>query len=325
MKKWQIAVSILLVFALGTTAGAYGSRIIFKKRVNRVLESEGTPGIKVIQGMLSRLDLSDSQRSSIEKIVNENNEKWEVIRQEYEPQIKELYETVIEETKKELTPEQREEVEQMSDKVQRRLPPRTTSPPGSSSPPHNSSNPPEASQMPGSSTVPYGGATPQTSEPPEASSVPPEMSQQPFGPKSNSDRVTEIIEQLQIGTDNSATIKSIIEMDIQTQETMRDTFEKSQANAEAEYREEAEEVKIQTEKELSEFLSAQQMETYRQLRNPEEPKLDDFGFEGPGEDMNYKDYKQDKEFKQDKDFKQEDLSNPPEDQSGNNQKGTWAL
>lgn len=288
MKKWQIAVSILLVFALGTAAGAYGSRVTYKKRVNRVLHSEGTPGITVIQSMLGRLDLSEAQRTSIKTILDEKNEKWETIRQEYEPQIQELYATVIEEAKKELTDEQRVEMEQMSAKVQRRLPPRTSSPPGSSSPRTSK---------------------PEASAPPEAA-VPPEMSQ-PFGPKSESDRVAEIMEQLQIEAENSSALRSVIESDIQTQESMRDTFEKSQADAEAKFQENLEEAKIQTEKKLSKLLTTDQMELYRQLRNPEEPKPDDFGFDGHGEDMNRKEFQQE--------------GTPPEGQMENNRKVTWSL
>lgn len=281
MKKWQIAISILLVFALGTAAGAYGSKVIFKKRVSRALHTEGTPGIKVIQGMMGRLDLSESQRASINAIVDENNKKWESIREEYEPKIKELYETVIEETKKELTDEQRKEIEQMSAKVQRRLPP------------HNASKP-------------------RSSIPPEGESGPPAMDQ-PFGQKSDPDRVAGILEQLKIDPEKSAEVQSIIETDLGRQQALRAEFEKNQTSAEEKFQKEMTEVQTATEKKLAGLLTPEQMGIYRRMMSPEEPRPDeprpenfgnDFGFDAPGD------------TKQPKDFNQGELPIHPEGQPG---------
>lgn len=275
MKKWQVAISILLVFAIGTAAGAYGSRVMFKKRVSRALQTEGTPGITVIQGMMGRLDLSESQRTSINAIVDENNKKWETIREEYEPKIKELFETVIEETKKVLTDEQRQEIEQMSAKVQRRLPRRNTSPPRSSSPP-------ESSSPPRSST-------------PEGGSGPPAMNQ-PFGQKPDSNRITGILEQLKIEAEKSAEVQSIIKTDLVRQQALRDEFDKSQASAEEKFQKEMADVQAATEKKLSGLLTSQQMEAYRRMMDPEEPHPenfgDDFGFEVPGDAMQPKGFNQ---------------------------------
>lgn len=267
MKKWQIAVGILLVFALGTAAGAYGSRVIFKKRVNRVLHSEGTPGIKVIQGMVRRLDLSESQKTSINAILDENNKKWEAIRQEYEPQIKELFETVIEQTKKELTPQQREEVEKMSAMVQRRLPPHSSSRMRSSAPPEGS-------------------------QPPE-SSAPPNMGQ-PYSSKPNSNRVVAIMEALQIDAKKSAAVRTIIEADLQTQAALREDFQKTQEAAEEKLRKKIAKAQLAIERKLEGFLTSDQMEKYRQLTHRDTPPPDDFMFDIPGDTMEPKGFQEEK-------------------------------
>ncbi len=275
MKKWQIAVSILLVFALGTAVGAYGSRAIFKIRVNRALHTTGTPGIRFIQSMVGRLDLSDSQRTSIKAILDENNKKWEALRQEYEPKIKELFENVIEETKKVLTPEQRKEVEQMSANVQRRLPPRSSSQPRTSAP-----APPE-----GSSDL-------RSSEPPEATS--PRAMSQPPGPKSSTNRVGRIIEALKLDKDKSVKVQSIISAGLEKQKKMRGDFQASQTAAEERFQKETTDAQLATEKELQDLLTPEQMETYRQMITRENPHPDDFGFDNPDEAMDRKDFKQDK-------------------------------
>jgi Spy/CpxP family protein refolding chaperone len=264
MRKWQIAISILLVFAIGTAAGAYGSRVIFKKRVTKALRTEGSPGIRVIQGMMERLDLSDAQRSSIGAIVDENSEKWETIRQEYEPKIKELYQAVIEETKKELTEEQRKEIETMSAKVQRRLPRRNTSPPRNS---------------------------PQTE-----GAGPPVMSQ-PFDQKPDSELIAGIMAKLRIDEKKTAEVQSIIESDLQRQQILRGKFEQSQAAAEQKFQEKISATKADTESKLEKLLTPEQMEVYRRIMTPEEPppeepRPEEFGFEGPEEGMAPKEHQQ---------------------------------
>lgn len=278
MKKWQIAISILLVFAIGTAAGAYGSRVMFKKRITRALRTEGSPGIRVIHGMMDRLDLSEAQKASIDAIIEENNEKWETIRQEYEPKIKELYETVIEETKKELTDEQRNEIETMSAQVQRRLPRRNTAPLRSASPPEGSG---------------------------------PLSMTQPFGKKSKSDLAAGIMEQLRIEEEKSAEVQSIIEADLKRQKALNNELEKSQAAMEQKFQEKISDIKADTEKKLEKLLTPEQMETYRRVMTPEEPPPEEplpekfgeafgpaetppeeFGFDGRGNGVEPKDYNQ---------------------------------
>jgi hypothetical protein len=259
MKKWQIAISILLVFAVGTTVGAYGSRVIFKNRITRALRTEGSPGVKVIQGMMERLDLSEAQRASINDIIDKNNEKWETIRQEYEPKIKELYETVIEETKKELTDEQREEIESMSAKVQRRLPRRNVTPPRASTPPEGS--------------------------------VPPSVTQ-PFGQKPDPERLANIMDRLQVEKGKSAAVQSIIEADLQYQLAFRDELEKSQAAVEKKYQKKIADIKAATEKKLEKYLTPDQMGIYSRMMTPEEPRPEEFGFDTPGAAMEPMDFNQ---------------------------------
>jgi Spy/CpxP family protein refolding chaperone len=296
MKKWQIAVSILLIFALGTAAGAYGSRVVFKKRVSKALKSEGTPGIRVIQGMVGRLDLSESQRAAINAIVEENNEKWESIRQEYGPKIEALFETVIEETKKELTPEQREEIENMSANVQRRLPRRSNSPP-------RSAGPPEGSTSPDASMPPRSPGPPESSGPPDKD--------QPYVPPPNSDRVAAILDELGADPEKSAALRTIIETDLETQDALWEAFQQSQAAAEDNFRKEQEGVQLETEKKLENLLTPEQMETYRQLTRREEPPPDDFMFDIPGDTRG--------DTRERKNFRQEEMQTPAGGEFGNTQ------
>ena len=258
MKKWQIAVSILLIFAVGTAVGAYGSRVNYKNRVSKALTSEGTPGIKVIQKMVGRLDLSESQRTAISAIVDENNETWESIRQEYEPKIQALFKTVIEETKKELTPQQREEVEKMSADVERRLPRRSHSSPRSAASPE--------------------GSVPSDMDPPHVS-------------KSNPGRVAAILDELQVDPDKLAALQTIIEADLEIREVLREDFQKSQESSEEKFHKESDNAWLATEKKLEGLLTPEQIETYGQLMRREEPPPDDFIFDMSGETRKQKNFR----------------------------------
>lgn len=265
MKKWQIAISILLVFALGTAAGAYSSRVMFKEKVKKALRTEEPPGVQFIHWMMGRLDLSETQRASINAILDENNKKWETIHEEYSPQINELYETVIEETKKVLTDQQRKEIEQMSAKLQGRLPRRNYSRPRSSAPKEGSGGPPSMNQ--------------------------------PFGSKPEPDRVANIIEELHIKK-NAAEVRPIIEADLKRRQMLGDELEKSQAAAEEKFQKDMADAKAASEKKLSKLLTPEQLETYKRMMSPEEPRPENFGndfeFDAPGDAMEPKDFNQGK-------------------------------
>jgi len=293
MKKWQIAISILLVFALGTAAGAYTSRVMYQKKVKKVLRTEDPPAVQFIHWMMGRLDLSEAQRTSINAILDENIKQWEAIQEEYGPQIKELYETVIEETKKVLTDQQRQEIEQMSAKLQGRLPRRNYSRPRSSAPPEGS--------------VPPEGSAPSESSP--RSPVQPETSgPRPFGQNSDENRIAGIIEQLQIADEKSAEVQSILKEDLARQQLLRENLEKSQVDAEEKFQKDLAEVQSTTEKKLEGLLTAGQIETYRRMLNPEERRpenfRDNFGFDAPGNAM------------QPNGFNQEQLPIRPDRQAG---------
>ena len=226
MKKWRITVGILLVFALGTAVGAYGSRMMFKKRVSSVLHAKGPPGSWAMQRMFHRLDLSETQKKSIDAILGESNKKWEAIQQEFEPKMTALFEKVIEDTKKELTPQQREKLERMSENIRRRLPPRP------------SSWRKTAEMQP--------------------------LSQSP-GPKHGGVPGAGIVDRLKIDKEKSAEVQEIIQADLKNRDALMAQFRNAIEPVEIKLRKDLAAVQTETEKKLEDILSADQMHTYRQL------------------------------------------------------------
>jgi hypothetical protein len=112
-------------------------------------------------------------------------------------------------------------------------------------------------------------------------------------PLSNSDRISVIIEELQVDLEKSAALQAIIEMDIETRDALWEELQKSQEAAEDAFRKESEKAELATEKELKSILTSEQMETYRELMRREEPPPDDFMFDVPGDAMEPKDLRQD--------------------------------
>jgi hypothetical protein len=226
MNKWRIIVGILLVFALGTAAGAYGSRMMFKKRVSSVLHAKGPPGSWAMQRMFRRLDLSETQRKSIDAILDESNTKWETIQEEFEPRMKALFDKVIEDTKKELTPQQREKLERMSENIRRRLPQRPSSWKKTAEPrPMSRSIGQEHGGMPG----------------------------------------TAIVDRLKIDKEKSAEVQEIIQADVKHRDALMAQFRSAIEPLESELRKDLAAAQTETEKKLEDILSADQMHTYRQL------------------------------------------------------------
>ena len=244
MKKWRITVGILLVFALGTAAGAYGSRMMFKKHINSVLHAKGPPGSWAMQRMFGRLELSEAQRKSIDAILVESNKKWEVIQQEFEPEVKALFEKVIEDTKKELTPRQREEIEQMSANIRRRLPPQSSS-------------------------------WRKTAETPPFS--------QSTGPKHWGVTGTEIVDRLQMDKEKSAEVQEIIQADVNNRDELMMQFRGAMEPLESKLRKDLATAQTETEKKLESKLTADQMHLYRQLMGGGFFRDKDFKFDSPPE------------------------------------------
>jgi len=104
------------------------------------------------------------------------------------------------------------------------------------------------------------------------------------------------MKQLRIAEEKSAEVASVIEEDLVRKQVLRETFDKSQTDAEEKFQKDLAEAQSATEKKLGELLTPEQMETYLQEMNPEgrrpENFKNDFGFDGYGDGMEPKDFNQ---------------------------------
>jgi hypothetical protein len=93
MNKLKLAVGIILVFLVGALVGALGTGIYFKHFMQR-FDTGGPPMSERVQIMSKRfardLDLTDSQREEIERIVRESQEKILALGREIFPEIEKI-------------------------------------------------------------------------------------------------------------------------------------------------------------------------------------------------------------------------------------------
>lgn len=122
MRRLKPIAGIVIVFILGVLAG------IFAARFFAILES-GHPRRRsgpeqraefIMKRLTRDLELSNSQQSDVRQIVIATEEKVQLIKDEYAPVLKSLYDKSIEEIKTRLTPEQQAELDRIHDRWKRR-------------------------------------------------------------------------------------------------------------------------------------------------------------------------------------------------------------
>lgn len=111
--KWQLRFATLSIFLLGFIAGAFALNAYHlwfgeNQKQNRY---------KKYEAVYRQLDLTDEQKTEVEKIVNETRENVLKLRQESEPRMQEIRAQHDEKLQKVLTPEQWQKFQQEREKI----------------------------------------------------------------------------------------------------------------------------------------------------------------------------------------------------------------
>jgi hypothetical protein len=114
MNKIKLASGVLLVFLVGVLAGSLGTGYYYKKRVEK-FEAGGPPVQERIQIILGRfsneLNLTNDQRTEFEKIIKESQGKIVVLGNKFQPEIKQINDDTFTAIKNKLTDEQKAKLE----------------------------------------------------------------------------------------------------------------------------------------------------------------------------------------------------------------------
>ncbi|TFG92241.1 MAG: hypothetical protein E4H15_04145 [Syntrophobacterales bacterium] len=87
--KLKVSVGVLLVFVLGTLAGAFGTQAYMKYRTSHFVERGHEARAELFLGRLSHdLDLTETQQTEIEKILRSSHKRLAQISQRCRPEIR---------------------------------------------------------------------------------------------------------------------------------------------------------------------------------------------------------------------------------------------
>jgi len=124
-KKLKVWAGILLVFFLGALAGSLGTSAYLKQRIERFSRGKH-PSIRVVlmKKLDHELDLTDTQRVDVEKILERLETELHELRQRHRPETREVFDHSFDMIKEKLDQEQRSKLDDLREEMRRRHPSR---------------------------------------------------------------------------------------------------------------------------------------------------------------------------------------------------------
>jgi len=121
MDKLKVAIIILLVFAVGALAGSLGNKLYFKHRFERFAKAGRPPLMHILmRKIVQDLDLTGAQKTDVEKIVRQAEEKVVSFREKYHPEFEKIMDDTITQIKEKLTDEQKKKLDKLHEELKMR-------------------------------------------------------------------------------------------------------------------------------------------------------------------------------------------------------------
>ena len=115
MNKGKLISGVALVFILGALVGSVGTKLYFERQYPRLADHRSRKAL-FIERLSKELNLTEDQKVTIEKFVEQMEEK----RREYFLQKRAETETLIDQMKKELTPDQQKKLDVLKEEFEKR-------------------------------------------------------------------------------------------------------------------------------------------------------------------------------------------------------------
>jgi hypothetical protein len=112
MKKWKAIISIIVVFLLGSLAGALVTHEIYQHRMERFFRGEPKREL-IVRRLGHELDLDTAQSVQLRVIVNETDAEIKNVRKQIRPQIEEILERSQNRVRAILRPDQLDKYEKI--------------------------------------------------------------------------------------------------------------------------------------------------------------------------------------------------------------------
>ncbi|MCX8091904.1 MAG: hypothetical protein N3I86_13395 [Verrucomicrobiae bacterium] len=108
LKPWLV---LALVFLAGVAVGAVGTRLAVRHFVRTALAQPETLRDRIERDLMGRLALTEEQKPRVRAALKRAHERWQALRAEFQPRLREILDDAGDEITATLTPEQRERFE----------------------------------------------------------------------------------------------------------------------------------------------------------------------------------------------------------------------
>ncbi len=112
MKKWKAIISIIVVFLLGSLAGALVTHEIYQHRIESFFRGESKREL-IVRRLGHELNLDTAQSAQLRVIVKETDAEIKNVRKQIRPQIEEILESSQNRVRAILRPDQLEKYEKI--------------------------------------------------------------------------------------------------------------------------------------------------------------------------------------------------------------------
>jgi hypothetical protein len=112
MKLIKAIAGIMAIFVLGVMTGVLGASLVVKHRIE-MFHEKGPPPIKpmLMKRLTDRLDLTPAQHEAVEKILDDLQVQIRELRHDFQPKIKEAFDSGFEHIREQLTDSQKRRLE----------------------------------------------------------------------------------------------------------------------------------------------------------------------------------------------------------------------
>jgi hypothetical protein len=121
MNKLKVAIIILLVFTVGALAGSLGNKLYVKHKFERFVKGGRPPLMHILmRKMVRELNLTETQKSDIDKIVLQTEGKIANFREKYRPEFGKIIDDTLVQIKEKLNDEQKKKLDKLHEELKTR-------------------------------------------------------------------------------------------------------------------------------------------------------------------------------------------------------------
>ena len=113
MKKWKLAIGVILVFILGGLVGSVGTQLYFEHWSESFWKDPRARREAFLHRLTRELGLTETQQKEFRVIIEEVDKKVEEFRRENRAEIRKVLDEGFNQMKEKLNPEQQQKLEEL--------------------------------------------------------------------------------------------------------------------------------------------------------------------------------------------------------------------